>query len=147
MAIRYKTTTLNGRPILSHRKAWILRHGEIPENHCVHHKNGDKFDNRLENLELMSSSEHTAHHNMGHTPWNKGLTGDTEWHRATTAARNINSAKINAEVYEKWNNGRTQVSLAEEYGVSRRQICDRLRHHRRDNNLPNGRRPPSPAKG
>ena len=35
-----------------------LEHGEH-----VHHINGDKQDNRLENLELMSKAEHTRHHN------------------------------------------------------------------------------------
>ena len=35
---------------------------EIPEGHHVHHINGDKLDNRLENLEVVDASEHHRRH-------------------------------------------------------------------------------------
>lgn len=36
---------------------------ELLADEVVHHKNGVPDDNRVENLEVMSRAEHTAHHN------------------------------------------------------------------------------------
>ena len=59
----YKVICLPGRKhAYEHRVLWEKHFGQIPEGHHVHHKNGDKRDNRLENLELLSSFEHHSHH-------------------------------------------------------------------------------------
>ena len=48
--------------ILLHREIWKSALGPIPEGFHVHHRNGDIHDNRIENLELLSSSDHNRLH-------------------------------------------------------------------------------------
>lgn len=50
------------RRILLHRAVWEQAYGPIPEGCHIHHKNGDKTDNRLENLELLTHGEHSSLH-------------------------------------------------------------------------------------
>jgi hypothetical protein len=45
-----------------HRVVWAAAHGPIADKHEVHHKNGDKSDNRLENLECLPQFDHRHHH-------------------------------------------------------------------------------------
>lgn len=45
-----------------HRAVYEFYHGQIPENHSVHHADGDRSNNQIENLVLMRTSEHTRGH-------------------------------------------------------------------------------------
>ena len=45
-----------------HRACWEAYHGPIPSGYIVHHINGDRFNNVIENLACMSQSEHTRLH-------------------------------------------------------------------------------------
>ena len=45
-----------------HRRIWEDAHGEIPEDHHIHHKDGNKENNSLENLECISQHDHHSMH-------------------------------------------------------------------------------------
>ena len=49
----------NGIREFLHRVIWENHNGKIPTNYDIHHKDGDKTNNRINNLELYSKSEHT----------------------------------------------------------------------------------------
>lgn len=49
------------RSILLHRLIWIFYKGEIPRGKEINHKNGNKSDFKLTNLEIVTSSENQEH--------------------------------------------------------------------------------------
>lgn len=56
---------------LMHRYIWIKERGEIPEGYEVHHINHSKVDNRIDNFELLTKSEHAKKYNSGHNQFKK----------------------------------------------------------------------------
>jgi len=51
----YKALRLNGKAYLAHRAAWFLHYGYWPKQ--IDHINGDRSDNRLENLRETTQGE------------------------------------------------------------------------------------------
>lgn len=48
--------------IYEHRLVWESNFGKIPNGYEVHHKDGNKLNNNIENLELVKKGEHQHIH-------------------------------------------------------------------------------------
>lgn len=61
----YKFMYKNGKDIAEHRVIWESKYGKIPKGYNIHHKNGNKIDNKIQNLELLHIGKHNKKHNRG----------------------------------------------------------------------------------
>ena len=64
----YLGAHINGKLVLMHRYVWEFYNGEIPKGYIVHHKDKDKTNNDLDNLECLPNREHSTMHGKNKTP-------------------------------------------------------------------------------
>lgn len=57
-----------------HRYVWHKHKGPIPDGYSVHHRDEDKTNNAIENLELLSFEDHAKHHGKNVKTDNSHLT-------------------------------------------------------------------------
>lgn len=86
---------INGHRIRLHRYVWETERGTIPKGYHVHHIDGDKDNNDIDNLQLMAAADHLSFHGVNTTPeqydeqvmrMDKARTYANEWH-ASEAGR------------------------------------------------------------
>ena len=55
-----------GRYCYEHQYVYWKKYGKIPRTNteCIHHKNGNRRDNKIENLSLISKKKHNYIHNF-----------------------------------------------------------------------------------
>lgn len=63
---------------LLHRLVWIYHNGDIPKGYVIDHIDGDKSDNRIENLQCITQSQNTMKASLPYTN-TSGYRG-VSWH-------------------------------------------------------------------
>lgn len=100
---------------LAHRFVWRWFNGKILDGLTLNHKDGNKHNNQLSNLELATHSEQSLHavHVLG---WSPALNLDPDWR---ACGRLNGRAKLTeAEVLDIRLSSDKGVILAERFGVS-----------------------------
>lgn len=106
----------NHRKLL-HRLIFESIHGEIPEGYCVHHIDGDRLNNCIMNLELLSSSFHKSIHTKG----------NHELHRKISLSRNtIGFRNVSIVKRDDYKQGFTYCYRYSDNGVQKSLKCVRL---------------------
>ena len=121
---------------------------KLLHNEVIHHIDGDKHNNDIANLILVTHREHSVIHNQKYPLIKlcevcgyKFIPVPTKRKRQKTCSyncmielmkRNSKSAKINAQQREqikvRYNNGDTGVCLADEYGITPQAISYIIHH-------------------
>ena len=95
---------INGRKCINRGRncvytyVWTLFNGPIPEGYVIHHKDHNKLNDRLDNLELMLKGEHIRHHHCG-KKWNiftyeKQKSSQTGKKRSNKTKLNMSKSRI-----------------------------------------------------
>ena len=109
---------------LAHRLVWMHFFGVIPPELTVNHKNGQKKDNRPENLELATYREQQLHalHVL--------KVGRTDQRGEKNAMAKLSDVQV-AEIRQRRLGGEPLLSIAKDYGVSFQAISKITLHQRR----------------
>ncbi len=59
---KYPAIFLNNKNAHIHKLEWIKHYGEIPKGYVVHHKDENKLNWSIDNLELVSRGNHVLKH-------------------------------------------------------------------------------------
>ncbi len=63
----YPTIYVGGKNVLLHRYVWEKHHGIIPEGFEIHHRDKNRHNYNVDNLELIAAADHHRQHALDHS--------------------------------------------------------------------------------
>lgn len=121
----YYLGQVNKKPIRLHRYIWECEVGPIPKGHHIHHLDGDKSNNRISNLTILSSHDHASQHGKTHVEQSResllthALPEAVKWHKSESG-KLWHKEHYEKAMRQKWNEKVTKVCeiCGKEYQVS-----------------------------
>ena len=98
----YRCIMFGGKTYRSHRLAWLYIYGEFP-SHEIDHINGDRSDNRIENLRDVTKFENQRNAKKRHDN-TSGVTGVRRRHGKWYARIFVNSKDTDLGFFDDWFN-------------------------------------------
>ena len=89
----YNVKRIGGKIYYEHRLIWAEANGPIPDGYVIHHINGNKKDNRLANLAMVTAKENRQKYDVIGKGWKKN-------HNNYAAMRYINGVQLYLGTYK-----------------------------------------------
>lgn len=90
----YIGVMVDGRLYRAHRIIWVMCHGVIPAGMEIDHVNGDKTDNKVENLRLATRSENNRNQRGAQSNSRSGIRGVSRNHGGWRARVRVDGREI-----------------------------------------------------
>lgn len=108
----YPAICLNGKNVHIHKLEWVKHYGDIPKGSVIHHKDENKCNWDITNLELLSRKEHLERHRRNQH--REHLRGDNSLHRKLSK----DDVVYIRSVYRRYDSEYGGRALATKFGVT-----------------------------
>lgn len=115
----YPAIYINGKNVHVHRYMWEKYYGAIPEGYIIHHKDENKLNWNINNLELLSRGKHVKEHAHNlHNESTRRFGEKSRNHKLTQ--KDVDFIK---SVYKRYDKQFGAKALSEKFNVTPACIC------------------------